>query len=288
VFLREAITSVLVQETREWQMVVVDDGSYEDLSWVASVDARVRLVRQTNSGPAAARNRAVAESSGEYVAFLDADDLWCPDKLASQLSVLESSPDVGLCHSAFEQIDADGKPAGPGFGRNVSSYTDLLRGSAILTSSVMLRRECFDSVGGFDRTFRGREDYDFFLRVARRFPTQFIDRALVGYRLLPGSLSSDHARMFKQSSAVLRRHRNLAESDGNREAVSAADEGLRRLAVSYGCTRFDLARRHARERRWRRAASDLSAAFRWQPAYTSRSVVSWMMGARGGRSLPQA
>ncbi len=122
--IRHAIESVIQQSEQDWQLWVVDDGSQEDLSWVGGYDDRIRYIRKTNGGPAAARNTGIESSRSEYIAFLDSDDLWMPEKLKSQLDLLDAEQDTGLVHCQFEMIDGDDNHLSEGFGRKIIDYPD--------------------------------------------------------------------------------------------------------------------------------------------------------------------
>src|SRR4051812_12288646 len=120
-FLKLALKSVVAQKFSDWRCVVVDDGSEEDLGWVVELDPRIEVVRQTNMGAAAARNRGIALADSELIAFLDADDEWLPGKLGAQVETFGAA---GLSYTQFERIDGDGVRLGPGY-RGVSGYRDL-------------------------------------------------------------------------------------------------------------------------------------------------------------------
>jgi glycosyltransferase involved in cell wall biosynthesis len=252
------------------------------------VDPRVRWIRQANGGPSRARNRGIAETSGKYIAFLDADDLWAPEKLERQVALLETRPDIGLCYACFEQIDATGASLGPGFTPRVQNYADLLKGSGILTSTVVARRACIQEVGAFDSRFRGPEDYEFFLRIARRFQTVLVEESLAFYRVTNGSLSTNFSSMYRQSRQVIREHARWAKVHGDDEAVGAARAGLRRLGVSHACIHFELARTKLREHRFIPTAAHLWEAFRLNPGFVAGQVAAYFSRRRGmvGEQVP--
>jgi glycosyltransferase involved in cell wall biosynthesis len=178
-FVREALESVRAQGVPELEIVAVDDGS-TDASVRVVESLGVRVIQQRNLGPAAARNRAIRESHGRYLAFLDADDVWLPGKLAAQLDYLESA---GSCPIAFTQFaywqpDAQGRyrpaheVAGEA-GRRLDPrpwtgwlYPQILLWTPIHIIATVIRREVYDAVGGFDETLRGGSDYDFWIKAA--------------------------------------------------------------------------------------------------------------------------
>jgi glycosyltransferase involved in cell wall biosynthesis len=172
------------------EIIVVDDGSTDDTAeLLASVkDERVRYIRQENAGVSAARNRGAAESRGEYIAFLDADDLWEPTKLEKQLTVFERDPEIGLVHCGMREFDdATGETVrlylngGSGW---IGDALLLWQGPVVVGpgGTIMVTRETFNSVGGFDTRLRLGEDWDFCYRVARKRKVEFVPEPLVNYR----------------------------------------------------------------------------------------------------------
>lgn len=180
---REAIDSVLAQSFSAFELIVVDDGSEDGTS--AGLRARygssVRVLSQTRSGVAAARNRGVRYSSGEYLAFLDSDDLWLAKKLAAQAAFMEARPDAQICQT--EEIWVrNGQRVNPKL-RHRKPSGDIFRASLKLClvspSAVMITRELFERVGGFDESFPVCEDFDLWLRIAVDTPVYLIPEALV-------------------------------------------------------------------------------------------------------------
>ena len=188
-WLGATIDSVRRQTFQDWELVIVDDGSTDDTRRVVgghADDPRIRYVLQTRAGRSAARNRGIAMSSGPLVAFLDADDLWRPEKLAKQVSALGAEPAAGLCYTAARFIDAAGrqlpirKPLRAVSGRILPR---LMRGNVIILASVLVRRTCLDAVGAFEATLHACEDWDLWLRLARRYPVAVVDEELTLYRV---------------------------------------------------------------------------------------------------------
>lgn len=183
-YIRQAIDSVLGQRDASLELIVVDDGSTDDTAAIlASYGDRLRVLRQANGGVAAARNAGLRAARGEFVGFLDADDLWLPWKLAVQLQHLRRHPDVGVVYAAWQvwRSQRDGsfgtpptcqappddgvvplEEAGSGW-----LYNRLLEDCIIHTSAVLLRRSLLARVGLFDEALRRGEDYDLWLRLSR-------------------------------------------------------------------------------------------------------------------------
>jgi GT2 family glycosyltransferase len=180
---REAVASVCAQRGAECEIIVVDDGSTDDTATALENEfgGCVRMLRTENCGVAAARNLGVASSRGELIAFLDSDDLWLPGKLAAQLAFFAANPEAEICQTE-EMWIRDGVRVNPcAYHRKPSGdiFAASLRLCLVSPSAVMLRRELFERVGGFDERFPVCEDYDLWLRIARDTPVRLIDRPLV-------------------------------------------------------------------------------------------------------------
>jgi glycosyltransferase involved in cell wall biosynthesis len=207
-FIGEAIESVLAQGHPEIELLVVDDGSTDDTADVVARHGKpVKLVRQQNSGAAVARNTGMRVARGRYVAFLDADDLWLPGKIDAQLAHLEQHPDVSLCCTWFDLLQPDSsgtyivdanksdRNALDGAGYSKLTYADLLLDCEVWTSTVVVRRELLDQVGGFDPALRRGQDYDYWLRASRITPIHRLDATLALYRM-----GSGHGKMFAEKN----------------------------------------------------------------------------------------
>jgi len=179
---QEAVESVLSQTSREFELIVVDDGSTDDTAAHLTLqEGRIRFVRQENRGVSAARNRGASLARGDYLAFLDSDDLWLPEKLAVQASYVRTFPGAVLCHTEEiwirngrrvnprkKHAKAEGRP-----------FEELLRDSLVSPSSVMMKKSTFEEIGGFDEDLPACEDYALWLALVRCHEFHFIRRPLV-------------------------------------------------------------------------------------------------------------
>lgn len=172
-YVQAAINSVIDQTYPNFEIIVVDDGSTDGTAAILAghTDNRVRVLRQPNSGRGAARNAGVSVSSGDYLAFLDDDDEFLPRKLEVQVAFLDRFPAVDLVSGRYVTMDAQGAALNYGQSYVAQVTTDLsvpdwLRSCPFLLQSILLRRRCWDVVGGFDPELRQAEDHDFFLRLA--------------------------------------------------------------------------------------------------------------------------
>jgi glycosyltransferase involved in cell wall biosynthesis len=195
-YLREAIESALTQDYAPLEVVVVDDGSTDETpALLDGFGARIVRIRQPNSGAAVARNTAIAACRGEFIAFLDADDLWLPHKLRTQMEYLQQHPEVDLVSSHWTVQVAEQPVAG--IGHSVQSatsmrdtpepsawiYNELLMDCIVHTTTVVMRRRLVERIGLFDVTLRRGQDYDYWLRASRVTPIHRLPQALSVYRL---------------------------------------------------------------------------------------------------------
>lgn len=201
------IESVLAQTYGKLEAIVVDDGSTDDTGKAVATfrDDRVRYIRIPHSGlPAVPRNAGLRIAEGEYVAFLDSDDLWFPEKLALQVECFARSPEVGLvCSNALrfsETVEVAGGESElylkPGHGRSGRVLGALLRDNFVITSTAMVRRACLEQVGAFDESplLRVGEDYDLWLRIAAIAEVRYVDQPLAAYRESKASVRSRQPR----------------------------------------------------------------------------------------------
>lgn len=210
------LKSAVSQTHRDIEIVVVDDGSRDDtvvvVDALARADNRIRLIRQNNAGVAAARNRALRESNGMFIAPLDADDLWHPEKIARQLSRLTQSPQAGMVYCWSTDIDEDGiivehRLAVEQWEGDV--YASLVLSNFIGNGSVpLIRRDLLQAVGGWDSALnraraQGCEDWLLYLRLAERAPVAVAPAYLVGYRQRTGAMSRDLTQMTRSYDLVM-------------------------------------------------------------------------------------
>ncbi|HOE17332.1 MAG TPA: glycosyltransferase [Syntrophorhabdaceae bacterium] len=178
-FLKEAVLSVLKQDYRDKEVIVVDDGS-TDNSIEEINDLPVRYVRKDNGGISSARNKGIAAACGEYIAFLDVDDLWKKNKLSTQISQMAEQ---GYALSYTDEIwIRNGERLNQKLRHKKYSgwiFERCLPLCIISPSSAVIRREVFDDVGLFDESLPVCEDYDMWLRVTARYPVLFIEKPLI-------------------------------------------------------------------------------------------------------------
>ena len=191
------LASVLEGTYQDLELVVIDDGSADETAAVAAAyGAKVRVVSQANAGMSAARNVGIAQSHGQFIALLDADDVWHPQKLALQVAAMDAEPDVGVCYTEFFAWDGVGVAR---FGLPASAeqapdltgwiYHWMLLTNFVLPSSALIRRDVFERSGPFTCACQQTDDWEFFVRVSREWQFLKLAAPLVAYRQTPGSLS---------------------------------------------------------------------------------------------------
>lgn len=204
-FLGEAICSALSQTYTDYEIVVVDDGSTDDTREVlAEFGDRIRYIYQPNGGLSSARNVAVSQAQGEFIAYLDADDLWYPHRLEVGVAFLDAHKECGLVHSDWTMIDEADRVIKQRVNEDSRRpfpqghcALDLLRRSHIQVPTVLERRECFERVGTFDVRLKTAQDYLHWIRIVMDgFAIGYIPEPLALYRKTTTSLSSSPRRVL--------------------------------------------------------------------------------------------
>jgi len=184
--LKDALDSVAAQTYQDFEVIVVDDGSSDETSQVVkSHPLDIQYIYQKNKGVAAARNAGMAKMTGEYLAFLDSDDMWLPKKLEIQLDFLNRHPEVDVLGTRCEVVGSSGESLGKykPTGFFTADFEGLLKANFLITSTVMMRTRILKDVGYFSEEIRSGEDYEFFLRVTLKGRAGYIEDALTKYRI---------------------------------------------------------------------------------------------------------
>jgi glycosyltransferase involved in cell wall biosynthesis len=233
-FLGDAIESVLKQSCRAFEIIVVDDGSPDDVAGVTQRYEGVRYVRQENRGQAAARNTGLRVSGGEFVVFLDADDRLLPNALEIGLARLNASPECGLTFGRVRYIASDGSPlcvprTNPIDRDHYRAF--LEHGNFINTpAAAMFRRGALERVDGFDERLRGGEDYELYLRILRTASALPHDEVVAERRRHSDSSTTRPLQRLPSVLAIYRKHREYVR--GNPEYERAYHIGLSRMRAT--------------------------------------------------------
>ncbi len=216
-YLPETVESVLKQSFTDFELLIINDGSSDNtVEWVSSIsDSRVRLISQENKGLSGARNTGITSSKGEYISFLDADDIWEPTKIEKQVYKLDNDPTVGLVYTwvkyFYEDIESVrlGDPDAEG---NVLKA--ILEANVVMCgSNAMVRRFCFEEVGKFDENLTSIEDWDMWIRIASKYSFAVVKEALVYYRQHNSNMSKNYEMMIQNFNKVFERAFQLVPPD---------------------------------------------------------------------------
>ncbi|MFW6116145.1 MAG: glycosyltransferase family 2 protein [bacterium] len=232
-YVAQTISSILAQTWRDFEIIVVDDGSTDETPQIiAQFGDQIRYVWQANRGIAAARNTGIRQARGEFISFLDDDDLWAPDYLETVVPVLEQDPDTMAVHTGWQAIDEKGRPLSRRSVRVVPPdqlFDALLVGGFFTGACVTVRKTCLDRVGPLDEMLQGCDDLDLWLRISRVHTFKGIPEALVLYRMHGAGLSSNEVHMFRDRLRVLTKHFGPDEGD----PLAWSEEKRRAFGFAY-------------------------------------------------------
>lgn len=250
----EALESVFAQTCQDYEVIVINDGSPDNTAavlrpWAES--GKIRYLEQLNAGQGAARNRGLSEARGEFVAFLDDDDVWPADKLAWQIASLREHPNWVMVAGSDGHVESDGSRREPDAASGaVSLHTvDTIFEHNRLGSpgQVLIRRSTLDAVGGFDPAIWGCDDLDLWLRLAARGPVALVEKNALYYRRHATNASHAAERMFWNAMRAARKNSPLV-SPARR---ASAWRGMLRCAYHYsGCRVVEAATSHFPRRGW--------------------------------------
>lgn len=236
-FLPEAINSVRQQTLTVHEIIIMDDGSTDDTeSIVRALGDGILYIRQKNAGVSAARNRGIALATGEIIAFLDADDVWFPEKIERQLKVFQDHPDVALVATDKAEIDTQGKLLLPSLFKQQHLHTFfsslnnapipqvmslLIKVNFIPTSSVLVRKEALNRIGVFDTTIRYGEDLELWVRIAAQFQIACIPEVMLHYRRHDTNATQATEKLLLDMVRVIKSIRSWGADRLNTEGLDA-------------------------------------------------------------------
>ena len=216
-FIMQTLESVFAQTFTDYEVIVVNDGSPDDTSQVLRPlveTGRIHYIEQVNAGQAAARNRGIAEAHGEYIALLDDDDLWPPDKLQWQVEALTAYPDAALVYGYTQSFQADVSEASSKQGTFIGPSGDvhlLFSGHNFIASpgQTLLRARHLKAIQGFDATLWGVDDWDMYIRLAEQGAFLYYCKAALYYRLHAANASRDVWRMYCNARRMWIKHHGI-------------------------------------------------------------------------------
>ena len=206
-----AVQSVLDQTYKSFEIIIVNDGStigeFESIkSKLLNMDERIRVIDHiVNRGASAARNTGAKNARGELLAFLDSDDEWLPEKLEMQVNIMKDNHEVGMVSTGFYFIDVNKNVKNVHYPKCKHDWLECLFYSNAIgtTSTILLSRECFEKVGGFNENFVSCQDWEFYLKIAKKYKISVIKKPLVNYWYHGKSISGNYEKVLKGHLSIL-------------------------------------------------------------------------------------
>lgn len=214
--IKKSIDSVLFQTYDDWELIIVDDGSTDETKELISSykDSRIKYYSyESNKGVVYARNYGMKMANGNYIAFQDSDDIWHNDKLEKQIKAMEDNYSAGFCYCRMQYLlDSHSSIAIPQYDIDINImsgdiFSKLLYENLVACPCLIMKRECYDKIGGYDNQFTALEDYDYVLRLAREYKALFVDDVLVDANMSAGGISSNSANYLISSCYMLSKYR---------------------------------------------------------------------------------
>lgn len=206
--IQQTIDSVLNQTWRNLELIVINDGSQDStLDIVARIkDPRLKVLSYSNAGVSVSRNRGISQAEGEFISFLDADDLWTKDKLEAQLKALQENPQAAVAYSWTNHIDENNQFLRSGAYGTVNGdvYAELLQSNFLANgSNILIRTQALKEIGGFNQSLTPAEDWDMYLRLASRYHFVSVPSAHILYRITSASASGNVFKMEVVSLQII-------------------------------------------------------------------------------------
>jgi glycosyltransferase involved in cell wall biosynthesis len=264
--IKETIESVLNQTVSDFEIVIINDGSQDStLEVVSRISAPLlKVFSYPNAGVSVSRNRGISQAAGDYVSFLDADDLWTPDKLETQLKALQANPKAAVAYSWTDWIDETGQflRSGGHITVNGDVYAKLLLRDFVESgSNPLIRRQALTEVGGFDASLNLAADWDMWLRLAARYEFVAVPSSQILYRVSPNSMSSNVWKMEAESLQIIER------------AFAVAPESLQHLKREVLGSRYKYLTFKSLEGTPERNKGLAAVRFLWQMVRYDRSML---------------
>ena len=255
-YVGETLDSILQQTYSNIEIIAVNDGSTDNSlsvlqTYKEKYPDKIIIINQENQGQVRSRNNAIEKANGEYIAFLDSDDLWLPEKLEKQIPLFVDG--VGLVYSGIHNIDNDGNILDTELCQQDMRgdiYLKLLIKNRMTGGTVVLRRDVLDKVGLFDTEFAAAENWDLWIRVCKQYAADFVNEPLVKYRKHPGNMSKDGSLMLNIIDNILTEHcSNEPESAEAKAAINKAraNYAYRKGIYNISQTDYKAARKNFKE-----------------------------------------
>ncbi len=277
-FLGETVESILEQTYQDFEIIIVNDGSTDKSAEIIKSldDERIICIYQKNQGVSAARNKAILQSRGEYIALLDHDDLWLPEKLEKQIPVLDGNSEVGLVYSDCYCVDIKEKVIERAFEQTKpfrgAVLPELFLSNFIPCLTAVIRKTVFEKAGLFDPKFTIAEEYDFFLRAAKNCKIEYVDLPLAKYRVHEGNISKDLILWHQEVIEILDRF--LREDAEIRKQLGT------RVHPRFYISHYSLARQYQFQKRFADARREFLSAIKYCP-FCIKSYIGYLSSLLG-------
>ncbi len=285
-YLAQALDSICAQSFTDWEAIVVDDGSTDDTQAVMEPylnDVRFKYIRTEHVGQPVAKNTGIRVARGIYIAFLDADDAWLPEKLALQVERMDRGPAIGVVYGRRQWIDSVGRPLqrSERVMRRGNVLPFMFRDNFVCFSSAMVRREAFEQCGVFNEQIPLAIDYDLWLRIAAGWKFDYVDEPVVLYRTGHANLSRRGEERLRVALGIMQR---FLDEHGNREVLpsSVVRQAFAATYCSLGLVQ--------RDRSIWRSLKSYSQAVKYQPLDLSsyRGILAALLPERARRNVRRA
>ena len=266
-YLAECLRSIHAQTFKDYEIIIVDDGSTDDSEQVAAAHKslfgkdRFRYIYQDNAGVSAARNAGIQAAQSEFITFIDADDVWLPTYLEKQVEIIKSSTRISLCYTwralyDNKSRDRSGKSNEP---KNPvgQSLTALLLENPCSASGVITKIDLIRKLGGFDRRFSSASDWHMWLRLAASGRVELIREPLVLYRIHPDAMSGDNHRMNKERVMIFK---EVYQTNRHRLSISS-----KKKRFHLGQLEYNVVMGHIHRKEWLKAGQRLFRALLERP-----------------------
>lgn len=241
-YIPQAYEGILNQTVKDVEIVAIDDGSTDGTrEWLKGRQEPIKLIfNEKNLGTYASLNVALKAATGDFIAILNDDDVWAPTKLERQLGLFTKCPKVGLVHTDGKFIDGEGKlfegePLGFEFPKTETGnlVLGLMYANKIIASAVLVKRECFDRLGGFNESYFGSGDWEMWLRIAEEYDIGFVSEPLTFYRVHGGNASHKLDRIWRDDEML--REWIASRSELYSSKISDQQSLRRALAHNQAC-----------------------------------------------------
>lgn len=281
-YLSVAIDSAISQNIQPLEIIVIDDGSTDNTREIVKKYQRIQYHFQKNSGPSAARNHGARIATADYLIFLDSDDALLPDAIEKHIECISYSPGAAMVSATFVTIAPDGstfKNSQPHPGpSSPNHYESLLERNYIgMPASALLNRKTLISIGGFDESLSGCEDYDLYLRITRNFFTAYHHNVIAHYRKGQAGLSTNGIYMLQCANTVLDRQHEFTANSAN--LIQAMASGRRNFEMVYGKRIFYTALQHLHRGQFQLSISCIKFLFSYSPNLATHQFVNAVISA---------